>query len=125
MTKKYSSSARIVLSVVAENGGNMRIAFTPLTGGGSFYTTSDEKVQRAIECDANFGKTFIGTIVPDATSPAPIAVEKPAVKTVAVTSINDAKDYLADRFGYSRTKLRSKDAIIAAGVEHGIEFKGI
>lgn len=126
MTKRYTSSARVVISVVTDNGGNMRLAFNPLTGGGSYFETSDEQLQKAIENNANYGKTFISMEVEKQAAPAPAAKEEPkGPKQISVSSLDDAKDYLAERFGISRTKLRSKAAILAAGEEHGIEFIGI
>lgn len=126
MTKRYTSSARVVISVVTDNGGNMRLAFNPLTGGGSYFETSDEQLQKAIENNANYGKSFVGMEVEKQAAPAPVVKEEPkGPKQVKVASLDDAKDYLADKFGYSRTKLRSKAAILAAAEENGIEFTGI
>lgn len=104
----------------------MRVAFHPLTGGGSYFDTGDEKLQRAIESNANYGKSFIGMVMQEA--PVAEPVEKPenkGPKQVKVTSLDDAKDYLAEKYGFSRTKLRSKSAILAAAEENGVEFIGI
>lgn len=48
-----------------------------------------------------------------------------AVKKINITCLDDAKEYLSDKFGISRTKLRSKKAIEEAAAENGIEFVGI
>lgn len=47
------------------------------------------------------------------------------LKTVVVTDPDEAKAYLADNFGLSRTKLKSIKAIKAAAEENGIVFEGI
>ena len=126
MTKKYTSSARVVIGVVLEDGSNMRIAFHPMTGGGSYFVTSDEKLQKAIEQNSGYRRSFISHEVEEQAAPAPVVKEEPkGPKQVKVTNLDDAKDYLADKFGYSRTKLRSKAAILAAAEENGIEFTGI
>ena len=125
MTKRYTSSARVVIGIATDNGGYARIAFNPLTGGGSYFETSDEKLQSAIERHTGYGKSFVGHEVEEAPAPAPVKQEKEGPKKVNVASLDDAKDYLAERFGYSRTKLRSKAAILAAAEESGIEFTGI
>lgn len=57
-------------------------------------------------------------------------VEKPAddaatLKQVTVSDLAAAKDYLADKFGISRTTLRSKKAIVEQAAAHGIEFVGL
>jgi hypothetical protein len=126
MTKRYTSSARVVIGVITEDGGYTRIAFHPLTGGGSYFETSDEKLQRAIERNSGYRRSFIGREVEEQVAPAPVIEEEPkGPKQVNVASLDDAKDYLAEKFGYSRTKLRSKAAILAAAEESGIEFIGI
>lgn len=125
MTKRYTSSARVVIGIVTDNGGNMRLAFNPLTGGGSYFETSDEQLQKAIERNSGFGRSFVCHEVVEEETPAPVVEEPKGPKQVKLTSLDDAKDYLAEKFGISRTKLRSKAAIIAAAEENGIEFTGI
>ena len=44
---------------------------------------------------------------------------------ITITCLDDAKDYLSEKFGISRTKLRSKKAIEEAAADNGIEFVGI
>ena len=46
-------------------------------------------------------------------------------KQIHVTDLEDAKNYLADNFGVSRTKTRSKKAIVEAAEANGIVFVGI
>lgn len=47
------------------------------------------------------------------------------VTKITITCLDDAKDYLSEKFGISRTKLRSKKAIEEAAADNGIEFVGI
>lgn len=44
---------------------------------------------------------------------------------VTVTDFEDARDYLSDKFGISRTKIRSQKAVIEAAKAHGIVFIGL
>ena len=44
---------------------------------------------------------------------------------VKVSDIAAAKDYLADKFGISRTSMRSTKAILEQAAAHGIEFEGL
>ena len=44
---------------------------------------------------------------------------------VKVSDIAAAKDYLADKFGISRTSMRSTQAILEQAAAHGIEFEGL
>lgn len=46
-------------------------------------------------------------------------------KTIAVSDPDSAKSYLAEHFGYSRTKIKTIKAIKEAGAAHGIVFEGI
>lgn len=53
------------------------------------------------------------------------AEEATGLTKVPVTCLDDAKEYLSEKFGISRTKIRSKKAIEEAAAENGIEFVGI
>lgn len=44
---------------------------------------------------------------------------------VNVSDLSAAKDYLADKFGVSRTSMKKSETIIAIAKEHGIEFEGL
>lgn len=46
-------------------------------------------------------------------------------KHIHVTDLEDAKNYLADTYGVSRTKVRSKKQILEVAEAHGIVFVGI
>lgn len=126
MTKFYKSKSRLSISLVFENGTRKHISFEAKTGGGSTYSSDNIDEQKALESHPYFGKMF-SEFVP----PQPKRVEKSpssnigGVITVTVTDIVEAKNYLADRFGISRTKLRSKQAILDAAVENKIRFEGI
>lgn len=47
----------------------------------------------------------------------------PALKEVTVSDMDAAKDYLAENFDVVRTKLKSEESIMAAGLKFGIVFK--
>nr|DAV37241.1 MAG TPA: hypothetical protein [Caudoviricetes sp.] len=51
--------------------------------------------------------------------------ENNGLTKVHVTDIASAKDYLADKFGISRTSMRSTKSIIEQASANGIEFEGI
>lgn len=51
--------------------------------------------------------------------------ETKGTRQISVTDIDDAKDYLSEHFGVSRTKMRSEKQIRAAAEQNGIEFVGI
>ena len=117
-----------------------------LTGYGitpAEYTTDDRMIQAVIENSPYYKK---GKIVllrtfevaePDngkkpsakskAVSSSEISAvqEEPALREVAVGDLDEAKDYLAEEYGVARSKMRSKQAIIDAGKENGLIFKGL
>lgn len=145
-TKTYYSRSDISISVLI-NGKGAHVSFTPVSGGGSVFTTEDEKIQTAVEKHHNFGKLF--NLRPEN------VVKKPAEKkdkvgktgekpgsaegsniegngsgsdgktTITVLCPDDAKDYLADTFGVSRTTMKTVKAIKAIAESKNIEFSGI
>lgn len=127
MTKKYIAYSHIAINVVLPSSGKgMHVSFTPVTGGGSVYITSNEDIQKALERHSRFGKLFKIDInykeEPEPVVEEVVAVKEPKVKVMKMASLDDAKAYLADNFGISRTKLRSKKQIEDAAAANGIEF---
>lgn len=121
------------INVTLPNGKNTHISFEPMTGGGSTFVTDNPKLQQGLEAHPKFGKMFklVGAKnAPKAekpkASPAPQASEPadgaPQTQRLEMPSLEDAKQYLVENFGISRTKLRSKKQIEEAGLAHGIEF---
>ena len=53
------------------------------------------------------------------------AVQPAGPKTIAVSSIQEAKDYLSDKFGISRSSLKSREAVERAALENGVVFEGL
>lgn len=117
----------------------------------AYFMTKDPITQFVIENSKEFKKGFIVLVmqqelpgvhprmaIPKTQAAAPVqaAVEERAQvadageqsgdkgeKTqVKVSSVEDAKDYLVDKFGIASSKLRTRAACIAAGEENGIEF---
>lgn len=133
MTKKYKSNSCISITVALPNGGRAHVSFTPVTGSASEYYTKDPNMMSALESHVSFGKLFRLAEVIDEEKKAAVkaaaakAKEEPKeeekkVIDIEVTCNEDAKEYLADRFGLSRSKLRSRDAINAAAAANGVNF---
>ena len=51
--------------------------------------------------------------------------EQPNLTKVNVTDLEDARDYLSDKFGISRSKIRSQKAVKEAAEANGIVFVGL
>jgi len=125
MTKKYIAYSHVAFNVVLPSGKSYHVSFAPLTGGGSMLITNNEDLQKAIEKHYKFGKLFkidVNYKEEEPVAEAPVEVEEAKVKTMKMASLDDAKAYLADNFGISRTKLRSRKQIEDAAAANGIEF---
>lgn len=132
MLKKYTSKSDISLSVRITDDGSAHISFSPLTGGGSVYYTKDEDMQKALESHSKFGRLFKEVEMPvyeettdGASTEEGAAEEQSAYTTIHVDSLDDAKEYLSDHYGVSRTKLRTKKSIVETAASKGLIFEGI
>lgn len=127
--KKYVAKSHVSLSIPMTDKKNARISFTPITGGGSVYYTSDERVQVALEQHPKFNKLFKEDKLyqaKKAVTPQPKQEpKKKDITEVRVTCLDDAKDYLSDKFGVSRTKMRSAESIIKQAAANNIQFIGL
>jgi hypothetical protein len=135
-TKTYKSGTCLHINVYnAAKKANIHVSFDPISGGGSSYTTDKEDIQKALEAHRGFGKLFalINTEEPtaaktegtDETAAPEAEAETPTVETkteIEVSDFAEARDLLADKFGISRTALRSKAAVAKAAEQYNIEF---
>lgn len=132
MIKKYKSRSAISVNVVLDSKKSMHIAFIAQSDGGSVYITDNESVQNALERHYKYGKLFKLVDAENVASKGkkPKGSEMSASKdnekrTVKVSDIATAKDFLADTFGISRTSLRSVKTILEAAEQHNIKFEGL
>lgn len=171
MLKKYIAKSCVSISVALPTGGTTHVSFTPRTGGGSVYYTTNEKIQEGLEKHPKFGKLFTLDDSTPANPSKPAKTEhqptgksdgeqsptdgQPGVdnptsttgevnegegqgtvsddgeqgaeaestfKEVEVTCNDDAKDYLAEKFNVSRSKLRNRSEIDATAEANGVKF---
>lgn len=134
MFNKYQAGTDLAFSVMVGDE-RMRIVFEGKTMGSSVYMTRDPKVQKAIESHYWFNDKFFLAESIDDKKEAAEAKKKAAAKakkkvadekkTHIVTDIEDAKDYLAETYGVSRSKMKTKEEILAVAQEHGVELEGL
>lgn len=126
MFKKYQAGSDLAFSVMVGNE-RMRIVFEGKTMGSSVYMTRDPKVQKAIESHYWFNDKFFLVESIDEKKAAAKAKKKVAdeKKTHVVTDVEDAKDYLAETYGVSRSKMKTKEDILAIAKENGVELEGL
>lgn len=130
--KTYKAKTDISINVVLPGKKNLHVSFSPRSDGSSVFSTDNEDVQKAIERHSRYGTLFrlhsSGGQAVQAKRTAAKAEKTgggSVIRKVRVTDIASAKDYLADRFGVSRTLLRSTKSIMEQATAHGIEFEGI
>lgn len=134
MFNKYQAGTDLAFSVMVGDE-RMRIVFEGKTMGSSVYMTRDPKVQKAIESHYWFKDKFFLAESIDEKKEAAEVKKKAAAKTKkkvadekkshSVTDIEDAKDYLAETFGVSRSKMKTKEDILAIAKEKGVELEGL
>lgn len=134
MYKKYQAGTDLSFSVMVGNE-RVRVVFEGKTMGCSIYGTRDEKLQKAIESHYWFNDKFFLKEAVDEKKEAAEAKKRAAAKikkkaaeekkTHIVTDFEDARDYLAETFGVSRSKLKTKEDILAIAKEKGVELEGL
>ncbi len=134
MYKKYQAGTDLSFSVMVGNE-RVRVVFEGKTMGCSIYGTRDEKLQKAIESHYWFKDKFFLVEAVDEKKEAAEAKKRAAVKTKKkaaeekkthiVTDFEDARDYLAETFGVSRSKLKTKEDILSIAKEKGVELEGL
>ena len=133
MFNTYQAGTDLAFSVMVGNE-RMRIVFEGKTMGSSVYITRDPKVQKAIESHYWFNDKFFLAESIDEKKEAAEAKKKAAAKTKKkvdekkthiVTDVEDAKEYLADAFGVSRSKMKTKEDILAIATEKGVKLEGL
>lgn len=134
MFNKYQAGTDLAFSVMVGDE-RMRIVFEGKTMGSSVYMTRDPKVQKAIESHYWFNDKFFLAESIDEKKEAAEAKKRAAAKTKKraadekkthiVADVEDAKDYLAETFGVSRSKMKTKEDILAIANEKGVELEGL
>jgi len=134
MFKKYQAGSDLAFSVMVGNE-RMRIVFEGKTTGSSVYMTRDLKVQTAIESHYWFKDKFFLVECIDEKKEAAEAKKKAAAKTKkkvadekkthVVTDFEDARDHLAETYGVSRSKMKTKEDILEIAKEKGVELEGL
>lgn len=134
MYKKYQAGTDLSFSVMVDNE-RVRVVFDGKTMGCSIYGTRDEKLQKAIESHYWFNDKFFLVESVDEKKEAAEAKKRAAAKikkkaaeekkTHIVTDFEDARDYLAETFGVSRSKLKTKEDILSIAKEKGVELEGL
>lgn len=139
----YKAHSQISINIVLPNGHKKRVEFTPHTLGGSSYVSSDPDEQDALSKHYRFGSLFkISSVKIDKADVKEEGMQSESseesegndrkdedngtsveMKVVAVSSVADAKEYLAETFGIERTSIKYKKDIVEKATELGITFE--
>lgn len=126
MLRIYEAKTEIGLSVL-RGGKNVHVSFRPKTGGGSVFSTDDDELAKGLESHWRYGKLF-KKVSEKEEAPRRVAkitkpvTEAPKQREMTFSDYEDAKDWLVEQFGLSRTKLRSTAAIEAAAAQNNIKL---
>lgn len=134
MTKHYISDSHIAINVTLNGGESMHLSFIALSNGGSVFSTDSEELQNAIERHYRFGDLFILDHIEEPKNTSETANEEYTsvkesedgnIQKITVNDLGEAKNYLADTLGISRTSLRSLKTILEVAKANNIEFEGL
>lgn len=111
---------------------SVRVDFTPLTAGGSTYSTDEQRVIEALEKSPMFGKFYkrAPECVNEDVKPTKKGARKSstAPKKTEVTEVNgwqDAVEYLVNYHGCDASKLTSPATITAEAEKVGVTFPNL
>lgn len=134
MTKHYISDSHIAINVTLDGGESMHLSFIALSNGGSVFSTDSEELQTAIERHYRFGDLFTLNHIEKPKNTSETANEEYTsvkesedgnIQKITVNDLGEAKNYLADTLGISRTSLRSLKTILEVAKANNIEFEGL
>lgn len=132
--KHYISDSHIAINVTLDGGESMHLSFIALSNGGSVFSTDSEELQNAIERHYRFGDLFTLDHIEEPKNTSEIANEEYTsvkesedgnIQKITVNDLGEAKNYLADTLGISRTSLRSLKTILEVAKANNIEFEGL
>ena len=138
MVKTYKAIGTQVSISLVVGGRPVRVSFYPVSNyeagrGGSEFKTGNVDLQKAIESNAKFGSVFF---ILDKNGDLVTKVDEEEVQTetesaedkkevVNVTSLADAKNWLAENKGWEPTGRPRKKDIIEVAAAYGVVFDGI
>lgn len=129
MIKTYKAYTSVVISCI-NKGSRYHIAFDTLTNGTSTYTTTDKDEQEAIEAHPWFGsKIYLHSSVDEAErvrkDRRKAARKEPEQDVHIVQTFTEAQDWLAEKFGISRSKMKTKEEILSQAKSCGVKLQGL
>lgn len=130
--KAFKASTLLSFGVTLSDRSRVRIEFNPLTEGGTVFYTDDSELVKALERHPYFGELFEKDDTPEgvssevSTEPENVSIPSGGSTPLSFANEEDAKEYIANKYGVSRTRLKTRASIERAAVELGmtIEWEG-
>nr|DAQ97833.1 MAG TPA: hypothetical protein [Caudoviricetes sp.] len=128
----FKASTLLCFGVTLSDGNRVRVVFTPLTGGDTIFYTDDNELAEALERHPYFGDLFEKDEAPGEESVAESVESANESKSsgndssLSFAHEEDAKEYIANKYGVSRTRLKTRSSIEKVAGELGvtIEWEG-
>ncbi len=132
MRVEFRSRWGVYLTSILVRGAKVKIRFSELRDGGSYYVTDDKDIINALKKEPVFGVDYYVFKEVKSSVQEEIKVEKkvvtmePDVETVeSVTNINEAREYLREKKGVKIQKLNTPKSILKQAVENGVKFPNL
>lgn len=138
MLKRYKANSCVSLSVALSTDDTAHVVFMPQTGNGSVLYTDDELLQAGLEKHPKYGRLFkLENLSEEGREMSEESNDLEGdegnedngsdetgggLRRVEMSCNDDAKDYIADKFGVSRSKLKTRAQIEEEAKAHGIEI---
>ena len=127
MTKVYGVKGLMEwVATIPVGKATIRVPFSggSMSAFGVIPETSDVVMQHIIERSNYFASGKITLLRTFVTEEEIKAEEAKKTSTIKVASIEDARDYLVDNFGATKSELRSRKAIEDCAKVNGVVFEG-
>lgn len=126
---RYVSDLNISFSIQV-NGKDRRIRFSPRMNGGSTYLAETDEEVKALEASSMFNRVYYrapGQVIEESTSgkKGRKKAEDKFTEVGEVSSWQEAREYLVDKFGSDFKSLTTPDSILAEASAKKVTFPNL
>lgn len=127
ITKKYIARYSDYTTFVSVGGNNVKIHFEEsYTNGISRFTTSDKRIQEAIESRSDFGTVILLEHVSGSEDKKPVEVIKEVKKSyLDANTVQKAANILVKEFGVQPSKVKTSESVKMFAKMLNVEFPNL
>lgn len=132
MRAEFRSRWGVYLTSITVRGLRVKIRFSELRDGGSYYVTEDKDIINALKKEPVFGVDYFVFKEESVSNPKQVVTEQetvdpePDIEAIeSVTNINEAREYLREKKGVKIQKLNTPKSILKQAVENGVTFPNL